>query len=162
MERREQDPDVSNVDHRRVEVRDPGLSEEANELLTHELREAVGRDEVDVAAGAPDPAHQRHRTHVALIRMLVENSVYILSTFATVATAAAVVALVTGSWWILGAVVLLHLVATTSIAGVALVLAGEPEHVAPSTAALLEEEGVADPDALFTELVDEFTREPRQ
>jgi hypothetical protein len=162
MERRGQKPDVPNLDHRRVEVHDPGLSDEANELLTEELREVVGRDEVDVPAGSPDPAHQRHRTHVALVRVLVENSVYVLSTFATVATAAAVVALITGSWWILGAVVVLHLVATVSIAGVALLLASEPEHVAPSTAALLEEEGIADPDALFTELVDEFTRDPSQ
>ncbi|HEY4276719.1 MAG TPA: hypothetical protein VGM91_00795 [Conexibacter sp.] len=161
MERHERGADEPSLEHRSVEAHDPSLSQEANELLTQELREAVGRDAVDVPIGSPDPAHGRHRRHIALVRVMIENSVYVLSAFATVLTAAAVVSLVTGSWWILGAVVLLHLVATAAIAGVALLLAGEPEHVAPSTAALLEDEGVADPDRLFTELVDEFTRDAR-
>jgi len=45
----------------------------------------------------------------------------------------------------------------THSAFVTIRLSGETEHVAPQTAAALEEEGIGDPDRVLTDLVKDFT-----
>jgi hypothetical protein len=62
-----------------------------------------------------------------------------------------------GDWWALGAALAVHAVGTAVVVALTLRLTRETEHVSPTLAARLEEEGVGDPDVFFTELVDEFS-----
>lgn len=51
---------------RHVEVRDPNLDDQANAHVSAELREAVGADDVLVAAGTPDHRRAAHRARSPL------------------------------------------------------------------------------------------------
>lgn len=62
-------------------------------------------------------------------------------------------ALLTHSWWALVAACAVHATGTLLAAGGAFELMMRGEHVSPEVAAQLEEEGVADPDRVLTELV---------
>lgn len=108
---------MTRTETRPVRSADPSLSDHANDLLTQELREVIGRDEVELPADRADITREAHATHSPAMAGLVTNRV--------------------------GVAVGL---------GVALT-----EHLDPSTVEQLEREGVADPDALFTQLVAEFT-----
>lgn len=113
---------------RDVKSDDPSLSSEANRLLTEELRNVVGSESVEVPAG--------------------------VVVFFVIAIAAGVAAVETGSVVFLVALLLLLLAGTGAVMKTVLGMVGEREHVDPRTAALLEEEGVDDPDAVLDELVD--------
>jgi hypothetical protein len=132
MTEREEPTDEPPLVRRSVESTDPSLSAEANELLTGELREAIGRDAVDVPRQTRDPSGQPHSRHRALVRLLIENSVYVGSTFFVLLTSGAVVALATGSWWVLAAAVGVHVISTLIIAGLTIQLTDETEHVSPT------------------------------
>jgi hypothetical protein len=67
-----------------------------------------------------------------------------------------IVALSTGAWWAVVAALGLHALGTMLTATAAVELTTDVEHVAPETAARLEEEGVADPDRVLTALVEDF------
>ncbi|HWC26391.1 MAG TPA: hypothetical protein VG474_07395, partial [Solirubrobacteraceae bacterium] len=56
---------------RPVRSEDPSLSPEANELLTHELREAIGSDEVEVPEDVPDRSEDAHATRPRFVATLV-------------------------------------------------------------------------------------------
>jgi len=112
---------------RDVRSEDPGLSPEANRLLTEELREILGADRVEVPVDVPLPA-----THPNATAFLAANRLLL------------VVALV------------LDACATAIIAFGAILLATEVEHVSPARAFRLEREGVRDPDEKLTELVQQY------
>jgi hypothetical protein len=71
----------------------------------------------------------------------------------------AVIALSTGSWWALVVAVGVHAVGTMVVASGAIQLTTQIEHASPQTTARLEEEGVADPDRVLSDLVEEYTGE---
>jgi hypothetical protein len=141
---------------REVRAEDPGLSPEANRLLTEELRRGVGRDRVEVPEGAPARSRRRHARHGPVVTALAANVTVLLFTFLALIVVGVIVSLATGSWWALLIALGVDLVGTLVAAGSAIGLAREVEHVQPGTAARLEAEGVADPDRLFTELVADF------
>lgn len=147
------DPDL--VD-REVRSADPSLSPEANRLLTEELREAVGAERVRVPAATPDHSTESHGIHRRVVRLLVANRIAVIMVGGTLVGAGAVVALSTGSWWLLILALAIDFVGGALAIGAALQLSTEVEHVSPTTAARLEEEGMADPDATFSELVEDY------
>lgn len=137
-------------------VRDPGLSPDANRALTDEVREAVGSDRVPAADAGEGPATLPGRTQKTFVAAIAQNRLVIALGLFVVLLLAVIFALSTGEWVVVGAAVFLHALVTVAWAFIFIRLASEPEHAAPSTAAALEDEGVADPDAQVEELARDF------
>ena len=141
---------------REVRSADPELSPEANRILTEEARAAIGSDRVEVPADAPRHSREARGTQGAGVPTLTANRPLLIITFVTAMVVGAIISLVTGSWWALVAAVVVHAIGTFAVAGGAIQLTTQTEHVDPNAAARLEDEGVADPDRRLTKLVDEF------
>jgi hypothetical protein len=145
------------TERRFVRSEDPSLTPEANRLLTEEVREVVGAEEVEVPRSTPRRASERHATHSALVATLIDNRPIVLVTLLAAVVVGGIISLTTG-WYV--AVLLavgLHALGTMLVAAGAVQLTTQVEHVAPETAARLEAEGVADPDRVLTELVEDFS-----
>jgi hypothetical protein len=140
--------------NREVRAADPELSPEANELLTSELREALGTDHVEVS---PAQAEGLERVpgagHSTVGATLASNKLLIGITFAALVVVGIIVALATGNWWAVVVAAAVHALGTLIVVSMTLRMSTQTEHVDPSVAARLEEEGVADPDAALSDLV---------
>jgi hypothetical protein len=145
------------TEYRTVRSADPSLSDEANRLLTREAREIVGRDEVDVAVGRADPAHDRHGTHGRWVADLIAERIGYVVAAMTAVVVLAILAIATKNVLVLVGALVVLLGATGVVVRSTLGLTRETQHAGPELSARLEEEGVGDPDRLLTELVDEFT-----
>jgi hypothetical protein len=157
MSEREQQPE-----ERDVRSTDPSLSPEANRILTDELREVTGSDTVEVPAGRPSAAGVSHGGRSRLMVNVSDNRVLFGSLFFVALVIGAVLAATTGAWWLVLVAIALDLVGTVVVATLLIGLTTEVEHVDPRAAVRLQEEGVEDPDKLFTELVEEFAPEDDQ
>ena len=150
-------PSDGPTERRRVASDDPSLSPEANQMLTEELRAIVGSAFVDVPIGRADPAHARHGTHrQGVAELIADRFGYVTATLVLVVVLA-VVGLSSGSVVALAGALVVLGVALALVVLMVTRLAGEGEHPSPELAALLEREGVGDPDRLLTELVREFS-----
>jgi hypothetical protein len=132
------------------------LSPEADRLLTKELRGAVGRDDAEVPAGAAQRARDRHAGRSPFAAALAANRPIIVLTFLMALVVGGIISLTTGWYAAVLLAVALHAAGTMVVAAVAVQLTTQVEHVAPETAARLEAEGVADPDRLLGELVEDY------
>jgi hypothetical protein len=153
--------DARRTERRTVRSRDPSLSPQANRVLTEELRAVTGDETVQVPVDRPHPDRGRHGGRRGLVVGLVSNRLAIAMTFLGALVVGAVVSLATGSWWFLLLALAVHAVATIAIVGLILGMTTETEHLSPTAAALLEDEGVSDPDGVFSDLVEEFSEEDR-
>jgi lysylphosphatidylglycerol synthetase-like protein (DUF2156 family) len=153
----DQEPDGRRFVRREVRAEDPGLSPEANQLLTAELQDAIGADEVELPADqAEDAGRVGVREHRSLATQLYVNRMLVGITLAMLIVVGVIASLATGSWWALVAAVAVHAVATFLVLSFTLQVTSEVEHVAPSTAAKLEDEGVADPDQALSDLIEQY------
>lgn len=152
----ERDRDTGASERREVRSQDPSLSPEANRILTEELRAAVGRDEVVVPRGRRHAEQEQHGGRGGMAVALSQNRLALALTFLAALVVGAVVSLATGSWWFLLLALGVHALGTIAIVGIVLGMTTETEHVSPTAAARLEDEGVADPDAVLSELVEEY------
>jgi hypothetical protein len=151
--------DRQQTERRFVRSDDPNLSAEANAALTEELQQAIGAEHVSMPADAPDPATaQRSGDSAATATVASMRPLFIVTLLAAL-TVGAVVALSTGSWWALVAAVGVHALGTMVVASGAIQVTTQIEHPSPQATARLEEEGVADPDRLLSDLVEEYTGE---
>lgn len=150
------DETAQQTERRLVRSEDPSLSDRANELLTHELREAIGADEVVVPEETPDRNHEAHATHSPFVATLIANRPMLIVTFLVALVLGGVVALATDQYWAVVVAAALHAVGTLAVAAGAIGLTTNIEHVDPTIAAQLEEEGVADPDRVLSALVEDF------
>src|SRR4051794_1311741 len=151
------DSDSKRFVEREVRAEDPNLSREANQLLTEELREAVGTDSVTVPREAADRAGTlgaRPRRTVGTV--LAANRLLVTITFIALLIVGVIVALSTGSWWAVVAACGVHALGTIIVISMTLRLSTEVEHVDPTTAARLEDEGVADPNRALTDLIESY------
>jgi hypothetical protein len=144
------------TERRAVRSEDPSLSPRANELLTRELQQAIGSDEVVVPKDAPHRDREAHANRSRFGATLASNRPIIMVTFLVMLVLGGVVALVTEQYWALVVAAALHAIGTLIVAAGAIGLTTQIEHVDPSVAARLEEEGVADPDRVLSELMEEF------
>jgi hypothetical protein len=144
------------TEEREVRSDNPDLSPEANRLLTEELREAVGAESVRVPTGSPQPRADSERTRSPVVATLTANRPLIVVTLLAALVVGAAVSLATGSWWAVVAVVGAHAVGTLVVATAAIQLTTQTEHASPDVAARLEEEGVADPDRVLSDLVEAY------
>jgi hypothetical protein len=151
--------DRQQTERRFVRSDDPNLSAEANAALTEELQEAIGAERVSMPADAPDPAAaERSGESAATARVASMRPLFVVTLLAAL-TVGAVIALSTGSWWALVVAVGVHAVSTMIVASGAIQLTTQIEHASPQTTARLEDEGVADPDRVLSDLVEEYTGE---
>jgi hypothetical protein len=141
---------------RQVRSQDPSLSPEANRILTDELQQVVGAEHVEVPASAPDGREERHGDHGPFAAALLANRVMIAISLAVLVTVGVILSLISGTWWALVAACAVHATGTLLIAGFAIHMTTEVEHVDPTTAARLQDEGVGDPDRVLTELAEQF------
>jgi hypothetical protein len=149
-------PADAETERRFVRSEDPELTPEANRLLTGELRAVVGRDEVEVPRDTPRRAEEAHATRSPFVATLVSNRPLIIVTLLAAVVVGGIVALTTGWYVAVLMAVGLHALATLLVTAGAIQLTTQVEHVGPETAARLEQEGVADPDRVLTQLVEEF------
>lgn len=143
-------------ERREVRAADPSLTPEANRLLTEELREVTGRDAVEVPAERPHVERRAHGGRPALLVFLADNRIAVAMGFFAALAIGAVLGATTASWWLTGLAVAVGVVGTLVVATIVLKLTGETEHLSPAATVRLEEEGVEDPDRLFSDLVEEF------
>ncbi len=87
---------------------------------------------------------------------LAANRLVLVISLVVLITIGIVVSLTTGSWWALVIALAIHAIGTLGAATAAIQLSTEVEHVGPTTAALLEDEGVGDADQILSELVEDF------
>lgn len=142
---------------RTVESTDPSLSVEANRRLTQELRAVIGRDRVDVPNGRADHRSDRHATHHSLVAAAIAVRVEIFLVGAILLmTGLIAIAMTAAADWLVAVTLVLLLPAVALIARFVFALFDESEHLDPETAAMLNAEGVGDPDRMFNELVHDF------
>ena len=110
-------------------------------------------------SGSPDPAAAERSGDSAATATVASMRPLLIVTLLAALTVGAVIALSTGSWWALVVAVGVHAVATMVVASGAIQLTTQIEHASPQTTARLEEEGVADPDRVLSDLVEEYTGE---
>ena len=68
----------------------------------------------------------------------------------------------TGSWWFTGFALIAAVFGGAIVIAMVLQMTGIREHADPVTVAMLEEQGVRNPDEFFSELVAEFTEPHRE
>ena len=147
------------LERRDVVVHEPALSDDANAALTHDLLEVVGRSSVRV------PADRRYANlgegedaHRSPGRAIFTESRFILGQVAAVlVVVGTIVALVTDAWWLLPVSVVVLGSGTAFVVWLVFSMTAAKERPSPSTVAMLEEEGVAHPERLFSDIVEEFT-----
>jgi hypothetical protein len=149
------------LEEREVTVRDPDLSPEANDRLTEEVREVVGEERVTVPSRRPRPSHGERPPRHGLLAYLSRHRLLLVITFAMAVVIGAIVGFTTGSWWILPLAGGLHAIGTTTVAAIAVRTTTITERPDPTVVAMLEEEGIPNPEEHFTNLVAEFAEEPR-
>lgn len=146
------------TERRFVRSADPSLSDEANAMLTAELRTIVGKEEVEVPAARPRTEAGRHGGRRPAVADIWSGRIaFVLAAAAGVVVLAAVLAFTTGSAWGLAIALVVLLLALGTVVRTISAFSGEMNHPSPELAARLEDEGVADPDRLFDALVQEFT-----
>jgi hypothetical protein len=149
-------PQTQDTERRAVRSEDPSLSPRANELLTREVRAAVGSDEVVVPKDLPHRETEAHGTHSGFVATLSANRTLVIVTFVAAFVLGGIIALVTEQYWAVVLACAVHAVGTLLVTAGAIALTTQTEHVDPRVAAQLEEEGVRDPDAVLSDLVEEF------
>jgi hypothetical protein len=148
---------LTTSEHRIVLSEDPSLTPRANALLTEQLRDVIGSDEVDVPTGTTHHAAERHATHPWFVGTLIEIQIGVAVMAFSLLVTGAILTLVTGSVWALVGALVLHGIGTFAVFSATLRTMGENEHLSPELGARLEAEGVADPDRVFEDLLEEFT-----
>lgn len=134
--------------------RDPRLSPEATRLLTEELREVLGDDTVKVPDGESlQSAQPTHGQYAATLFGMRRELVLLASVLLIIA---GILTLTAGSWWLVGAVMVLLAAGSLAVHLTHSSYLKSTEHVDSQTAAKLEDEGVVDPDRALTELVENY------
>jgi hypothetical protein len=151
-------------ERRAVEVHEPGLSESTNAQLTEEVREVIGADEVKIPVDRPHAStgeHVEHRRSLPLPFPLPNNFVVAWGVPALVVIGAiAALAVVVHSWWTVVLAFLVLAAMTYIVVAMIIKMTSNPERPSSTTVAAMEEEGVDDPEQLFSDVVAEFTPEP--
>jgi hypothetical protein len=140
-----------------VRVDDPDLSPDANRLLTAEVQEALGTDQVEIPADDAPDIHRLPDGELRSLRsMLGTNRLIVAVAFVPLLVIGVIISLSTDSWWAVVAACAVHAVGTLIVASIVLRLTTAVERVEPATAARLQEEGVGDPDQALSDLVERF------
>src|SRR3978361_1792330 len=96
MARETQKRSTNETERRFVRSEDPELTPEANRLLTEELKEVVGRDEVEVPRDTPRRAQESHATRSPLMATLITNRPLIIVSLLAAVVVGGIVSIATG------------------------------------------------------------------
>jgi hypothetical protein len=157
----DRDRDSSRSERREVRSQDPSLTPEANRVLTQELRAAVGRDEVEVPRTRAHVEQEPHGGRPGIAVALSQNRLIVALTLLAALVVGAIVSLATGSWWFLLLALGLDVLGMLAVAAIVLAMTTQTEHMSPGAAARLADEGVEDPDAVLSDLVEEYAPDDR-
>src|SRR5947209_9891776 len=149
------------TESRIVEVTEPELPPEANAQLTHEVREVVGTDRVEVPSDRPHPSRGEDVPRRGMLAYLGAQRPMLLGTLAGALVIGAIIALITRTWWILPLAAGLHALGTMTVVAIIIRMTTTVEHPSPELAATMSDQGIRNPDEHFTRLIDEFTPENR-
>lgn len=147
------------LEEREVRAADPELSADANARLTDDVREVIGTDRVRVPSDRPHPSRGDRPPRSTTLSMLRQHRLFIGQGAAAVLVIAAILALTLNSWWIIAIAAAVLLAALAVVVLLTFSMTNVRERPAPATAAALEEEGIQDPEAHFSNLVAEFTED---
>lgn len=151
---------LSDSEVREVRAEDPALTAETNQRLTTELREVLGTDRVEVPADRPHTAHgERPERHGTNARVEVDR-LQVIRMSAIALTFGGIIALITRNWWILPLAAGVFGLATLSVSLTIIRMTTVSDRPSPSVAAAMAEEGIRNPDAYFSRMIDEFRAEP--
>jgi hypothetical protein len=146
---------------RDVVVHEPALSDDANAALTHDALEVIGQPKVHVPADRPytNLGEDKDINRSAGWATLTDNRFIIGQVAGPLVVVGAIVALVTDDWWLLPLSVIVLSSGAAFVLRMVFGLMSARERPSPATVALLEEEGVPDPERLFSDIVAEFTED---
>jgi hypothetical protein len=139
-----------------VEVNDPKLSADANRRLTEAVREVIGADRVLVPADRP---------HVSLgersqLSFLKDMSAFKAATIGllavTIGVGLVILTRAGDQWWLLAIAIALLAVILGWMTMTIMNLVSTTEYPDSFLVALLNEQGMRDPEGRFTEMVHEF------
>jgi hypothetical protein len=133
-----------------MEQREP--TPRAKQALMDELREAVGDEAVERSDVDVDRAVREHSRRASPAEANRSRLMFVVIGAAGVIVAAAV-ALALESWVVLVVLLALHAIGTTIVVRTAFKATTDVEKPAPTTQALLEDEGVSDPEGALNDLV---------
>jgi hypothetical protein len=160
------EPNEPQLERRAVEIHEPALSASTNAQLTDEVRDVIGADEVEVLANRPHPSAGEpveHRRSLPLPFPLPNNFVVAQGGLALVVVGAiAALAVVTHVWWTLVLAFLVLAAMTYVVVTMIIKMTSNPERPEPATVAAMEQEGVGDPEQLFSDVVAESPRSRRR
>jgi len=158
----DRDRDRSGRERREVGSHDPSLTPEANRILTQELRAAVGRDEVEVPRTRAHLEREAHGGRPGVAVAISQNRLIVALTLLAALVVGAIVSLTTGSWWFLLLALGLDMLGVLAVVAIVLAMTTQTEHMSPGAAARLADEGVEDPDAVLSGLVEEYAADDRR
>ena len=144
------------LEERTVEVNDPALSPDANRRLTEAVRTVIGADRVLVPADRPRIS-QGERPRVGPLQKVTSVQAATLGSVAVAAVVGLIIATTGNHWWLTAVAFVVLALALTAVTLTIIGLASTTEYPDPTLCALLNEEGVRDPEVRFTEIVHEFT-----
>lgn len=152
---------MSEQDNRAQETRDvvvnePDLSAATNRRLTEEVQAAVGEERVEVPADRPHPSAGEAVPRPRRLAPWAPSGYMIMMIITSGIVGGAILALITNEWWVLPLVFAVLAVMTAIVVAVTMGMTTNTERPSPSTVAAMEEEGIADPERHFTELVEEY------
>lgn len=147
------------LEEREVRTADPGLSADANERLTEDVRDVIGKERVRVPADRPHPSRGERRRQSTTLSVVRQHRLFIGQGAAAVVVIGAILGLTLNSWWILAIAAAVLLAALALIILLTFSMTSARERPAPATAAALEEEGIQDPEGHFSRVVEEFTED---
>lgn len=130
-------------------------SAHAKETLVDELRDAVGDDAVDRAD--LDVEGAIHNSDRATTPETGRSRLLLVVVGVAGIIVAAIIALALQSWIVFAVLLALHAIGTTIVVTTALRTTTNVEKPSPTTVAMLENEGVADPEGALNRLVDQTT-----
>lgn len=145
------------IEERPVEAADPALSPETNALVTDELREVVGSETAQVPVDRPHASRGEVGHRQGALGYLNEHRFEMLRAAAITVTFGAIVALTTGTWWVLPLAAGVHALGTMLVVLTVVRMTTIVEHPSPDVAAALAEDGVSSPDGRFSQMVEEFS-----
>ncbi len=126
----------------------PNPSDDAVNELRSEAEQADGRHVSDDDTRSSVTASGRR----GALDVLGENRFLVAITFGTALVVGVFLSLVTNSWWLLVAAMLVHGLATFVVAGTVIRLTGEQDKPDPVTVARMQEEGIRDPERSLNRL----------
>ncbi len=153
---------ATDTELRDVLAQDPQLSPETNAMLTDELRDVVEAEQVRVPVDRPHATRGEFRDKQSAGAYLSANRFNLLRAGAITLTFGAILALITGYWWLLPVAAGVHALGTMTVLFSIVRLTTESEHPSPEVAAAMAEDGVRNPDERFTEYVEEFSATERR